>query len=108
MENIDDKVFNDIKKYLQRTEISIFNENRNTEFNNSYYEKYIYEGFININKINEMLLNRIYDLEFINTGNINNYIYYHYNYKGKYYILHYLFNNNQLSSFDISIYSKLD
>ena len=40
MEEIANKFFNDIDKYLKRTALSIYNENRNTEFNNSYFEEY--------------------------------------------------------------------
>ncbi len=112
MENIDDNVFNDIKKYLQRTALSIYNENRNTLFDNSYFEEYSYNAIINVNKINEMLLNKIEDLIFIRTG-ITNYeeFYYHYHYKGEYYKLLYSLNHNNGNPFtiiDISIYSKID
>jgi len=103
MEDIENKIFNDINKYLKRTALSICNENRNTEFNNSYYEEYSYNTNINANKINDMLLNKITNLDLIYTGiNNSNHCYYYYLYKGEYYKFTYL-----LSTICISIYSKI-
>lgn len=111
MENIDDKVFNDMNKYFERTALSIYNENRNTEFDNSYFEEYIYNTILNVNKINDMLLNKIENLTFINTGIYNNgEFYYYYRYKGEYYKLIYSLNQNNGNPFsiiDISIYSRI-
>jgi hypothetical protein len=112
MEDFNNIAFNDIKKYFERTALSIYNENRNTLFDNSYFEEYSYNEIINVNKINEMLLNKIEDLVFIRTGITNcSEFYYYYHYKGEYYKLLYLFNHNNENPFsiiDIAIYSKID